>query len=108
MSTQLRVQFELPRAFIFAGEGVDYIPPASHDESVADARRNPPSGTLVLAQQHIGAMTAQLFIEKLADRGSSADLKFGTDVVAAALMGSARHMFRVGKPVMRRHLELPF
>lgn len=107
MSTQPRVQFELPRAFVFEGEGTDYIPPASHDTSIAEARRNLPAGTLVLAQQHLGAMTAQLFIEKLADRGSAADVKFGTDVVAAALMGSARHSLRGGSPVMRRHLELP-
>jgi cell division inhibitor SulA len=106
MATDIPVQFELPKAFASAGD-LEYVPPASHDAVTTEARRAVPPGTLVLAEQHLGAMTAQLFIENLASTPSHTDLVFGSNIVAAAALGSARLSLRGGRPVMRRHLQLP-
>lgn len=106
MSKNIPVQFELPKAFTLNNEP-EHIPPATHDPAVANERRQAPAGTLVLEQQHQGAMIAGRFAERLVKDGSHEDLVFGTKVLAAALLGSARHSLQGGRPVMRRHLKLP-
>jgi hypothetical protein len=103
---ELLKQFELPTAFKPLTDEQEYKPPRAHSESVIEALRQQPAGALVLGQQYIGAMIAGLSI----DRGiklTEKDQAFLTKIVVAAGFGSAQHSFRPGKPVMRRHLELP-
>lgn len=106
MNTRVPVQFELPTAHDLPDE-TPYIPPATHNPEVAAARRQLSPGTLVLAQQHLGALTAELFVERMASGLPKEDTQFGSEIVAAAAFGSAQYSFRSGQPVMRRHLALP-
>ncbi len=106
MRDRIPRQFELPVAFTSPTDP-EYIPPAAHDAVIAEERRELPPGTLVLEQQYLGAIAARQFMRELAESGSHEDLKFGADIVSAALIGSARLSLRAGWPVMRRHLALP-
>lgn len=106
MSNKIPVQFELPQSFVPKGDP-EYIPPISHDLEDAERRRQLPSGSLVLEQQHLGAVAATLFVRELLDNGSHEDLVFGSGILSASLLGSARLSLRGGPSVMRRHLHLP-
>jgi hypothetical protein len=100
------VQLELPANFVPKGDP-EYIPPVSHDTAEAERRRNLPPNTLVLEQQYLGAVAAGLFVQELIENGSHEDIVFGSNVLSAAMLGSARFSLRGGRPVMRRHLHLP-
>lgn len=106
MTTRIPVQFELPSAFV-SPRGPEYIPPATHNPLSAEARREVPAGTLIVAQQYLGAVAAGLFVQELVENGSHEDQVFGAEILSAALLGSTRLSLRGGQPVMRRHLNLP-
>lgn len=106
MSTKPPVQFELPKAYELPDE-TPYKPSASHDAQIADARRQFPAGTLVLAQQRVGALTAQFFVEKMVEGLPEDAIRFGSKLITAASIGSAQYSFRDGRPAMRRHVPLP-
>lgn len=108
MTTRIPVQFELSTASDKLPDSVPYVPPVSHDPEVAAGRRELPSGALVLAQQYIGAFTAELLTERMTAGGlSKRGTKFTSELLAAAAFGSAQYSLRGGRPVMRRHLALP-
>lgn len=106
MNTRVPRQLELPSNFIPEG-APEYVPPATHSETEAERRSKAHAGQLVIAQQHLGALLVSSYIKELITQGSVADRRFGSQVVTAAMFGSARLSLRGGDPVMRRHLTLP-
>lgn len=108
MNTRIPKQFELPTAFL-SPNGAEYIPPATHREAEAAARRDERPGALILAQQRLGSYVGALYISRLtsAEGMTSDDIRFGSDIVSAAALGSARLSYRQANPTMRRHLALP-
>lgn len=104
--TKFAVQYELPKNFVPRTDP-EHIPPVSRDAGEIERRQGMPPGSLVLEQQYLGALAAGYFMDWLVQDGSHEDLVFGSELTAAALLGSARLSLRGGEPVMRRHLHLP-
>lgn len=99
-------QYELPQNFV-PRTAPEYIPPVSRNAAEIERRRGMPPGSLVIEQQYLGALASGYFMEWLVQDGSHEDVAFGSELTAAALLGSARLSLRGGRPVMRRHLHLP-
>lgn len=104
--TRFAVQYELPKNFVPSTDP-EYIPPVSRNTAEIERRQGMPSGSLVIEQQYLGALAAGYFMDWLVQDGSHEDVAFGSELTAAALLGSARFSLRGGEPVMRRHLHLP-
>lgn len=104
MTTRFPKQFSLLTVRV---PGIkDFVPQPAHDEKTAEERRNNPSGTLLLERQYIGAVIAKNFFEKLLDKPAD-EVRFGTRMIAAAALGSARYSFEDNGLISFRRVRLP-